>query len=60
MTTITDEYMYSMLPKTKEYVIVILKPARKLTSRMLKKLSGSMAAGILHCGLTDFFQLFVL
>lgn len=26
MTTITDEYMYSMFPKTKAYTIVILKP----------------------------------
>src|SRR5258705_13793997 len=26
MTTITDEYMYSMFPKTREYSIVLLKP----------------------------------
>lgn len=29
MTTITDEYMYEMLPKTKEYTIVLLKPGPK-------------------------------
>lgn len=26
MTTITDEFMYEMFPKTKEYCIVLLKP----------------------------------
>jgi hypothetical protein len=26
MTTITDEYMYQMFPKTKAYTIVLLKP----------------------------------
>ncbi len=26
MTTITDEYMYEMFPRTKEYCIVLLKP----------------------------------
>ena len=29
MTTITDEYMYEMLPKTKAYSIVILRPGPK-------------------------------
>lgn len=29
MTTITDEYMYEMLPRTKEYCIVLLKPGSK-------------------------------
>ena len=29
MTTITDEYMYEMMPKTKEYTIVLLKPGPK-------------------------------
>jgi hypothetical protein len=29
MTTITDEYMNEMLPKTKEYSIVLLKPGTK-------------------------------
>ena len=29
MTTITNEYMYEMFPKTKEYCIVLLKPGPK-------------------------------
>ena len=29
MAAITDEYMYEMLPKTKEYTIVLLKPGPK-------------------------------
>lgn len=29
MTTITDEYMYEMLPKTRQYCIVLLKPGPK-------------------------------
>lgn len=29
MTTITDEYMYAMLQKTREYCIVLLKPGPK-------------------------------
>ncbi|HEX5653308.1 MAG TPA: hypothetical protein VFX58_09550 [Chitinophagaceae bacterium] len=29
MTTITDEYMYEMLPRSREYSIVLLKPGPK-------------------------------
>jgi len=29
MTTITNEYMYEMFPKTKEYSVVLLKPGPK-------------------------------
>jgi hypothetical protein len=38
MTTITDEYMYEMLQKTKEYTIVLLKPGPKMDHPDLKKI----------------------
>ena len=38
MTTITDEYMYSMLPKTKEYCIVLLKPGPKADQPDVRKI----------------------
>ena len=37
MTTITDEYMYEMLPKTKEYTIVLLKPGSNTNHPDLQK-----------------------
>jgi hypothetical protein len=39
MTTITDEYMYSMLPKTKEYCTVILKPGPKANQPDVQKIT---------------------
>jgi hypothetical protein len=38
MTTITDEYMYSMFPTTKEYCIVLLKPGPKANQPGAEKL----------------------
>lgn len=38
MTTITDEYMYEMLPKTKEYTIVLLKPGPKVEQVEVEKI----------------------
>lgn len=38
MTTITDEYMYEMLPKTKEYTIVLLKPGPKADQPDIQKI----------------------
>ena len=38
MTTITDEYMYSMFPKTREYCIVLLKPGPKAEQPGVKKI----------------------
>jgi hypothetical protein len=38
MTTITDEYMYQMLPKTKEYCIVLLKPGPAADQPEVKKI----------------------
>ena len=37
MTTITDEYMYEMFPKTKEYTIVLLKPGSNTNHPDLQK-----------------------
>lgn len=38
MTTITDEYMYSMFPKTKEYCIVLLKPGPAMDQPGVEKI----------------------
>jgi hypothetical protein len=38
MTTITDEYMYAMLPKAKEYCIVLLKPGPNANAPDVKKI----------------------
>ena len=38
MTTITDEYMYDMLPKAKEYCIVLLKPGPGAEQPEVKKI----------------------
>jgi hypothetical protein len=38
MTTITDEYMYSMFPKTKGYCAVILKPGPKANQPDARKI----------------------
>ena len=38
MTTITDEYMYEMLPKAKEYCIVLLKPGPNLNQPDIQKI----------------------
>ena len=38
MTTITDEYMYEMLPKTKEYTIFLLKPGPKADQPGVEKI----------------------
>jgi len=38
MTTITDEYMYEMLGKTKEYSIVLLKPGPKAEQPDVQKI----------------------
>ena len=38
MTTITDEYMYEMFPKTKEYSIVLLKPGANTTHTDVQKI----------------------
>lgn len=38
MTTITDDYMYSMFPKTREYTIVLLKPGPKADQQDVKKI----------------------
>lgn len=38
MTTITDEYMQQMLPTTKEYSIVLLKPGSKSNQPDVKKI----------------------
>jgi hypothetical protein len=40
MTTITDEYMYEMFPKTKEYSIVLLKPGPKADQPGVEKIIG--------------------
>src|SRR5262245_45573182 len=38
MTTITDEFIYSMLPKAKEYCIVLLRPGPKAEHPEVKKI----------------------
>jgi hypothetical protein len=38
MTTITDEYMYSMFPKTKGYCTVILKPGPEANQPDVQKI----------------------
>jgi hypothetical protein len=38
MTSITDDYMYEMLAKTKEYSILILKPGPKANTEDIKKI----------------------
>jgi hypothetical protein len=38
MTTITDEYIYSMLPKAREYCIVLLKPGPKADQPDVKRI----------------------
>lgn len=38
MTTITDEYMYCMFPKTKEYQIVLLKPGPDVVQEGAQKM----------------------
>ena len=38
MTSITDEYMYEMLGKTKEYCILILKPGPRADTQDIKKI----------------------
>jgi hypothetical protein len=38
MTSITDEFMYSMFPKTKEYSIVLLKPGPNTDQQDVRKI----------------------
>jgi hypothetical protein len=38
MTTITDEYMYSMFPQTKEYTLLILKPGPQADQAGVEKI----------------------
>jgi hypothetical protein len=38
MTAITDEYMYEMLPKAKEYSIVILRPGPEANRKGIEKI----------------------
>ena len=38
MTTITDEYMYEMLAKTKEYCILLLRPGPKANQHGIEKI----------------------
>jgi len=38
MTTISDEYMYEMLPKAKQYSIVLLKPGPRADQPAVEKL----------------------
>lgn len=56
MTIITEEYIYEMLPKTKAYSLVILRPGSKAgDTQEVKKIIWEHARCNFVCGQMDYF-----